>query len=287
LSETEKAHSRAGEFDSLGTLAFLEVMNEADASVAPAVRSALPAIAAAIAAIAQRLAAGGRLHYFGAGTSGQLAVLDAMECPTTFGVAPDLVLAHTCAGADEDDPEAGGRAASGVAAGDAAVGVSASGETLFTVGALRAVPDGVLRVSLTCVPGSSLAAVAEIAVETPTGAEVVAGSTRLKAGTAQKLVLNMLSTGTFAQLGYVYRGRMVGVALENAKLRARAAGIVEELGEVPHAEAERALEAAGGDVRVALVMLRTRSGAAAARERLAAAGWRLHAVLNGAEPGPG
>jgi N-acetylmuramic acid 6-phosphate etherase len=287
LSESEKPHSRAGDFDRLDTLAFLEVMNDADAAVAPAVRLALPAIAAAIEAIAPRLAAGGHLHYFGAGTSGQLAALDAMECPNTFGVAPNLVVAHTCSGADEDDQEAGRRAASGVTAADAAVGVSASGETLFTVGALRAVPAGALRVSLTCVPGSALAAAAEITIETPTGREVVAGSTRLKAGTAQKLVLNMLSTGTFARLGYVYRGRMVGVALENAKLRARAAGIVEELGDVSRAKAEQALEAAGGDVRVALVMLRSRSGAHAARERLAAAGWRLHAVLNGVEPGPG
>jgi len=287
LSETEKPHPRAGELDALDDLAFLGVMNQADATVAGAVRLSLPAVAAAVAAIAARLGSGGRLHYFGAGTSGQLAALDAMECPTTFGVAADLVVAHTCSGADEDDEEAGRRAAAGVAAADAAVGVSASGETPFTVGALRALPEGALRVSLTCAPGSALAAGADIAIEALTGAEVVAGSTRLRAGTAQKMVLNMLSTGCFARLGHVYRGRMVGVAPENAKLRARAAGIVEELAGVPRAEAERALELGAGDARVAVLMLRTGVDAATARERLAAAGWRLQSALNEAEAGPG
>ncbi len=250
-------------------------MNAADASVAGLVRPALLRIAEAVEAIADRLAAGGRLHYFGAGTSGALAALDAMECAPTFGVAPDLAVAHTCMGPAEDDADAGREAAAAVGGGDAAVGVSASGETPFTVAALEAAAG--LRVALVCAAGSRLAAVAQMAIEIPTGAEVVAGSTRLKAGTAQKLVLNMLSTGVFARLGYVYRGRMVGVVPENAKLRARAAGIVEELAGVSRAEAEAALAAAGGEARVALVMLRHRVGAGEARRLLA--GGRLSDLL--------
>jgi len=250
-------------------------MNEADASLAGLVRPALPRIAEAVEAIAERLAAGGRLHYFGAGTSGALAALDAMECAPTFGVAPDLVVAHTCMGSAEDDADAGRAAAAAVGHGDGAVGVSAGGETPFTVAALGAAAG--LRVALVCAAGSRLAVAAQIAIEIPTGAEVVAGSTRLKAGTAQKMVLNMLSTGVFARLGYVYRGRMVGVVPENAKLRARAAGIVEELAGVSHAEAEAALAAAGGEARVALVMLHLRVGAQEARRLLA--GGRLSDLL--------
>src|SRR5438067_1077781 len=255
-------------------------MNEADATVAGTVRLALPAIAAGVDAIAARLDAGGRLHYFGAGTSGQLAANDAFECPATFGVAPDLVVAHPATSAEEDDPGAGRRAAESVRPGDAAVAISASGSTPYTLAALGATPGGALRVSLTAVAGSPLARLAAIAIEVPTGPELIAGSTRLKAGTAQKMVLNMLSTGTFARLGYVYRGRMVGAAIENAKLRARAAGIVEDLAGVSREDAERALELAGGDARAAVLMLRTGLDAPAARERLAAAGGRLPAGLN-------
>jgi N-acetylmuramic acid 6-phosphate etherase len=253
----------------VNTTSFLTAMNEADAAVAGLVRPALPEIARAVDAIADRLAGGGRLHYFGAGTSGALAALDAMECPPTFGVAPDLVTAHSCMGAAEDDAEAGRAAAATVGAGDAAVGVSASGSTPFTVAALATAPG--LRVALACASGSPLAAAAQIAIEVPTGAEVVAGSTRLKAGTAQKMVLNMLSTGVFARLGYVYRGRMVGVVPENAKLRARAAGILVDLAGVSGAEAEQALAAAGGEVRVALVMLRRQTDAVMARQLLSGA----------------
>ena len=287
LRETEETHPRAAELDSLDTLGLLTVMNEDDAAVAAAVAPALPAVAAAVEGIAGRLAAGGRLHYFGAGTSGQLAALDAMECPTTFGAAPDQVVAHLVAGADEDDAEAGARAAAAVAAGDAAVGISAGGETPFTLGALGGVPAAAFRVSVTCVRGSSLARAAEIAIEVRTGAEVVAGSTRLKAGTAQKMVLNMLSTGVFARLGHVYRGRMVGVASDNAKLRERAAGIVADLTGVPAGAAATTLDAAGGDVRVAVLRLRAAVTARAARERLVAHEWRLQEALNEVEGGPG
>jgi len=244
-------------------------MNQADATIAGLVRPALPQIARAVDAIADRLASGGRLHYFGAGTSGALAAVDAMECPGTFGVAADLVTAHTCMGPDEDDAEAGHAAATAVAAGDAAVGVSASGATPFTVAALEATSG--LRVAVVCASGSPLAAVAQVAIEVPTGPEVVAGSTRLKAGTAQKMVLNMLSTGAFARLGYVFRGRMVGMVPENAKLRARAAGILVDLAGVSAVEAERALAAAGAEVRVALVMLRLDLDAGEARRRLSGA----------------
>ncbi|HEX6348080.1 MAG TPA: N-acetylmuramic acid 6-phosphate etherase [Candidatus Dormibacteraeota bacterium] len=252
----------------VNTTSFLTAMNEADASIAGLVRPALPRIAEAVEAIAARLAAGGRLHYFGAGTSGALAALDAMELPGTFGVAPDLVVAHSCLGAAEDDAAAGGAAAAAVADGDAAVAVSASGQTPYTVAALRAAAG--LRVAVVCAAGSALAPVAQIAIEVPTGAEVLEGSTRLKAGTAQKMVLNMLSTGVFASLGYVYRGRMVGVVPDNAKLRARALGILVDLAGVSPDEAERALSGAGGEVRVALLMLRLGLDTVEARRRLAA-----------------
>ena len=230
-------------------------MNEADASIAGLVRPALPRITEAVEAIAARLAAGGRLHYFGAGTSGWVARMDAAECPATFGVPADAVQAHTVTDEEEDDRAAGGDAARHAAVGpsDVVVGISASGRTAFVLGALEeATARGALTVSLTSNARSRMARGVDIAIEVETGPEVVAGSTRLKAGTVQKLVLNMLSTAVFTRLGYTHRGRMVGVVASNQKLRGRAARIVADLSGLSIEDARERLEAAGGDIKAVL-----------------------------------
>ncbi len=190
-------------------------------------RPHLRQVARAVEEIAERMGAGGGLHYFGAGTSGFIAKLDAAECPVTFGVAADLVQAHSADEPDlEDDRRLGVAAAThaGLGRHDAVVGISASGRTAYVLRAFdRAGADGALRVAVTCNPGSPLARAADVAIDVETGPEVIAGSTRLKAGTVQKLVLNMLSTAVFARLARTHRGRMVGVVTSNDKLRARAA----------------------------------------------------------------
>ncbi|HLQ62675.1 MAG TPA: N-acetylmuramic acid 6-phosphate etherase [Candidatus Acidoferrales bacterium] len=237
--------------DRLPTRRLVAHMNAEDRKVARAVAAHLDTLAALIDATAERLRRGGRLHYFGAGSSGRLAVLDAAECPPTFGVPPDLVRAHLAGGeralvdavegAEDEEAEA-------IELGplDVAVGVSASGETPYVLSALRAARGrGALTAAVTCAPGSSLGALAEVAVEVATGPEVLEGSTRLKAGTAQKLVLNMLSTGVFTRLGHVREGRMLDVKPSNRKLRQRAIGIIRDATGAGEAVAAAALDAAG------------------------------------------
>jgi N-acetylmuramic acid 6-phosphate etherase len=237
-------------------LELVTLMNAEDANAVAAVRSQLENIAAAVDAIADRLRAGGRVHYFGAGTSGLIAALDAAECPATFGVTDGTVEAHIVTEAgEEDDRELGVRMAreAGLKDGDIAVGISASGHTPFALGALRETGEhGAFRIAITCRRGSQLASLAHVAIEIDTGPEVIAGSTRLKAGTAQKLVLNMLSTAAFTRLGRTRRGRMVGVVAGNQKLRERAARIVADLAGVSLEEARRRLDDAGGDVEAVL-----------------------------------
>src|SRR5919204_579912 len=235
------------------------------------VGAALDEIAAAVELIAARLRQDGILHYFGAGTSGRLAALDAWECPATFGVAAETVVAHVANDADEDDHGRGtADAERAVESGDAVVGISASGQTPYVVAALtRAREIGALTVAVTCVAGSSLARACELALEIDTGAEVIAGSTRLKAGSAQKVVLGMLSSGVFTRLGHVYRGRMVDVAPVNTKLRRRAADIVHQLTGASKEEVDHALSESDGNAKLAILMLQARLPAAAARARLA------------------
>lgn len=252
---SEHLHPRADELDSLTTLELVTLMQAEDRKAVEAVGPALDSIARAVDAIAPRLHAGGRLHYFGAGTSGYVAAMDAAECPATFGVAADTVQAHTVTDEDEDDRAAGQDAArkAGVGRGDVAVGISASGRTAFVLGALEeATAQGALTVSLSCNPRSGMDRGVEVAIEVETGPEVIAGSTRLKAGTVQKLVLNMLSTAVFTRLGRTHRGRMVGVVASNEKLRERAARIVADLTGVSIEEARARLEAASGDIRSVL-----------------------------------
>ena len=252
---SEDVHPRADELDALSTLELVTLMHSEDGKAVEAVGPALNSVAEAVEAIAGRLRGGGRLHYFGAGTSGWVAAMDAAECPATFGVAADRVQAHTVTDRDEDDGAAGREVvrATGIGPRDVAVGVSAGGRTAFVLGALEeASARGALTVAVTCNPGSPAGRAVEIAIEVETGPEVIAGSTRLKAGTAQKLVLNMLSTMVFTRLGRTHRGRMVGVVATNEKLRERAARIVADITGVSLHEARARLAAAGGDIQTAL-----------------------------------
>src|SRR5438094_365904 len=217
---TEQENPRTAQISSLPTEAILRLMNEEDARVAKAIAHVLPEISWAVEGIVSRLREGGRLFYIGTGTSGRLGVLDAAECPPTFGVSPDLVQAVIAGGyeacyraveASEDDAHAGidDLRARGLTKGDALVGIAASGSTPYTVGAVEyARTAGAFTVAITCAPRSPITKVAEVSIVPVVGPEVVAGSTRLKAGSAQKMVLNMLSTATMVNLGYVTGNRM-------------------------------------------------------------------------------
>jgi N-acetylmuramic acid 6-phosphate etherase len=235
-------------------------MHAEDHNAVSAVAPALDQIARAVELITERLRSGGRMHYFGAGTSGLIAAMDASECPATFGVSPDTVQAHIATNGGDEDDRALGRdkaRAARINPRDVAVGISASGRTPFVIGALEeATARGAVTIALSCSGLSRMGRGADVSIVVETGAEVIAGSTRLKAGTVQKLVLNMLSTAAFTRLGHTHRGRMVGVVASNDKLRARAAKIVADLTGAPLEEARRRLDEANGDVRAALAAAR-------------------------------
>jgi N-acetylmuramic acid 6-phosphate etherase len=266
---TEQENPRTSRIASSPTIEVVRLMNEEDARVAEAIKVVLPEVARAVDAIVERLRAGGHLFYTGTGTSGRLGVLDAAECPPTFGVSPDLVQGIIAGGytatyrateASEDDRSAGARDLDerGVTQRDAVVGIAASGRTPYTVGALEhARRQGAFTAAITCVPDSEITRVAEVPIVAAVGAEVIAGSTRLKAGTAQKMVLNMLSTATMIRLGYVTGNRMSNLLTRNSKLRARAVRILAAETGLSEDEALPRLELAGGDLRVALVMSKT------------------------------
>jgi len=281
---SEGVHPRADQLDSLTTLELVELMHAEDARALEAIDPELGQIAAAIDAIAERLRSGGRMHYFGAGTSGRIAALDALELAATFGIEAPLVQAHEGGDDEHEDDEHRGRdhaQRSGVGAGDVALGISASGTTGYVVSAIRAAKAaGAMVVALTCSPGSPLGLTADFAIEIETGPEVIAGSTRLKAGTVQKVILNMISTGTFTRLGYTYRGRMVNVVVTNDKRRARAVRLVAELGGTSMELAARALSDASGDTKAAILMLRRGVSAQQAADLLSAAGGNLDATLS-------
>jgi N-acetylmuramic acid 6-phosphate etherase len=294
---TEARNPRTRGLDRMSTPAMLRALNREDARVAPAVARAIPAIARAADRIVAALRRGGRLLYVGAGTSGRLAALDAAECPPTFGVPRRMVqgviaggrraLTRAAEGA-EDSAVQGARdlAARKVSSRDAVVGLTASGATPYVLGALRhAKRRGAATLAVTCTPPSPAARLAGIAIVVKTGPEAVAGSTRLKAGTAQKLVLNMLSTAAMARLGRVYDNLMIGVALTNRKLRARGRRVLAAASGASVSQAARALRQAGDDLRVALVVLKTGATPAEARRRLRAAKGDLRRALgeNGAD----
>jgi N-acetylmuramic acid 6-phosphate etherase len=280
LAITEQENPNTLNLSDLPLPEILSRMNDEDALVAPAVRLVLPEIEKAIAAIVDRLSKGGRLFYIGTGTSGRLGVLDAAECPPTFGVAPQLVQAVIAGGYDacyraveasEDDADAGSEdlRRRSFTKEDALVGIAASGKTPYTVGAVSYARElGAFTIGLTCVPGSSLTKAAEISIVTNVGPEVITGSTRLKAGTAQKMVLNMLSTATMVKLGYVKGNRMTNLQTRNAKLRERAIRIIEAETGVSEEAANEKLKAAEGDLRVALVMSKTGCHLGAAKDAL-------------------
>jgi len=287
---TEGARAERAEIDRLPTAELVRLMNADDAIVPAAVGEAAPAIAAAVDAIVERLEAGGRMIYVGAGTAGRIGVLDASECGPTFNtdrvmgvIAGGQVAVSTASESAEDHPDSGAQAIAvlGVGAHDAVVGISASGRTPYVLGAIaRARVAGALTVGLACNADSELSAAVEHPIEVLVGPEFIAGSTRLKAGTAQKLVLNMLSTLTMVRLGKTYGNLMVDVRVTNAKLRDRATRIVEQVAGVDATAAASALAEAGGDAKVAVTMLRTGTSAAGARERLDAAGGHLRRALN-------
>lgn len=279
---TEQENPRTAHISSLPTAEILRLMNDEDAGVAEAVALVLPEVARAVDGIAERLDKGGRLFYLGTGTSGRLGVLDAAECPPTFGVSPELVRGIIAGGYDacyraveasEDDAEAGAvdLQARGFTTNDALVGIAASGRTPYTVGALEyARRLGAFTVAITCVPGSLITKAAEVSIVPVVGPEVIAGSTRLKGGTAQKLVLNMISTAAMIRLGYVTGNRMTNVQTRNAKLHARALRILMAEADLDEDSATKALDAAGGDLPVALVIAITGCGLTEAKKALAA-----------------
>jgi len=278
---TEQENPRTTNLSLSETDEIVRLMNDEDALVAPAIALVLPEIARAIDGIVARLKSSGRLFYIGTGTSGRLGVLDAAECPPTFGVSADLVQAVIAGGYDacyraveasEDDATAGGQDLEdrGFKPSDELVGIAASGSTPYTVGAVaHARSLGAFTVALTVAPDSTITQEAEVSIVPVVGPEVLAGSTRLKAGTAQKLVLNMISTATLTRLGYVSGNRMSNVMTRNTKLRRRAVRILMAEAGLDENVAGSLLESAGEDLRVALVMSKTGRSRAQAEEALA------------------
>lgn len=291
LPITEQENPNTSNLSSSSTSEIVRLMNEEDAHVATAIALVLSDVERAIDGIVSKLKSGGRLFYIGTGTSGRLGVLDAAECPPTFGVSPDLVQAIIAGGyeacyraveASEDDAAAGEKdlRARSFGEGDVLVGIAASGRTPYTVGAVEyARRLGALTVAITCAPGSPITKAAEVSIVPVVGPEVVAGSTRLKAGTAQKLVLNMLSTATMVKLGYVTGNRMTSVLPRNTKLHARAIRIIMAETGLVEKDASAALAGAGDDLRRAIVMIKTGHSAEEAKLALAAAGGVIEQAL--------
>lgn len=283
-STTEARNPRTQNLDMLSTLELAEVMNQEDRRVPDAVGQALPEIAAAIDAVAAGFAQGGRLIYVGAGTSGRLGVLDAAECPPTFGTDPSLVLGLIAGGQEallravehaEDSRELGRADLEDVylAPADVVVGIAASGRTPYVIGALDYANEvGATTVALSCNPDTEVSKHADIAIEVDNGPEILTGSTRLKSGTSQKLVLNMISTGAMVKSGKVFGNLMVDVQPTNEKLVDRAARIVMEATGCDRATAEAALKDAGDNAKTAIVAVLNDTDATGAREALERSG---------------
>jgi len=290
---TEQRNSASRLIDTLPTLDVLNIINDEDEKVAGAVRETIPFLAKAVDGVVEALQRGGRLFYIGAGTSGRLGVLDAAECPPTFNVPAELVqgiiaggeqaLAHASE-ATEDDPESGKRdlRARGFERGDVLVGVAASGRTPYVLGAVaEARALGALTIGISCTPDSMLAQAVDIAITPSTGPEVITGSTRMKAGTATKLILNMITTAAMVRLGCVYGNLMVNVQPKNAKLRDRAERIISEAVPLDRKDAAELLDRSEGNVRAAIVMGRLGVTRDRAESMIAAAGGRISEILKG------
>jgi N-acetylmuramic acid 6-phosphate etherase len=282
LPETERRNPRSSGLERKTTMQVLRIVNREDASVARAVARELPAIARTIDKIVESFRSGGRLIYVGAGSSGRMGAMDASECPPTFGVSRERVQAILAGGRRamtravedaEDSPLDGARevAAKRLGPMDVIVGIAATGTTPFVLGALReARRRGATTVALTADRRSPIARLAQIVIAPATGPEVITGSTRMKAGTAQKLVLNMLSTVAMIRMGYVYDNLMINVAMTNEKLRRRGVRILETATGAKTSSVEHALRQAGHDLRAALVVLKARVEAKQARQLLVA-----------------
>lgn len=282
VAATEQRNPRSHNLDQKSTREILRIINREDAVVARAVRREIPKIARAVDEVVKRLREGGRLFYIGAGTSGRLGVLDASEVPPTFGVKRSLVqgiiaggngaLTTSSEGA-EDHPEQGAQdlRARGLRAVDAVVGIAASGSTPYVLGALEfARSRGAYAIGLTTNRATRISRIADLTIAPITGREVIAGSTRMKSGTAQKMALNMISTATMTRLGYIYDNWMIGVAKSNAKLCRRALRNLREASGATEEQAATAMREAGGDLRVALVMLKFGIDEASANRALTA-----------------
>lgn len=292
---TERVNPVSRDIDTRPTIEALRIINLEDQKVAAAVGIEIPHIASAVDAIADLIREGGRLFYIGAGTSGRLGVLDAAECPPTFHVPRDLVQGIIAGGeealvrateASEDDPAAGKRdlVARQFSVGDALIGIAASGRTPYVLGAVAAARElGALTIGISCTPDSELARAVKIAITPLVGPEVIAGSTRMKAGTATKLVLNMISTAVMIRLGYVYGNLMVNVEPKNSKLEDRAKRIIVESAGVSYEQAGELLRQSRGSVKLAIVMSRLAIDRAAAEAKLAQAGGRIAGALQPAK----
>jgi N-acetylmuramic acid 6-phosphate etherase len=277
---TEERHPGTTGIDTASTLDILKVLNDDDAKVAPAVAEVLPDLARLVDRAVEAIRAGGSVHYFGAGTSGRLAVLDAAELLPTFNAPDGLFVAHHAGGARallravenvEDDADLGRQEASAVKSGDVAIGLTASGRTPFVGGALAMARErGAITALVTANPEAELAAYADHLLAPNTGPEVITGSTRLKAGTAQKLVLNSFSTAVMIRLGRTWSNLMVDVVATNAKLRGRVVRILQEASGSSEQRAREALEHAGGELKPALLSMLAGVDATTARESLAA-----------------
>lgn len=277
---TERRNRATTNLDTMSAMELVTVMNREDAGVPRAIRKVLPEIAKAVDLVARRLAQGGRMIYVGSGTSGRIGALDASECPPTFGISAEVVQFLIAGGNEalvqavedsEDSAELGKDdiAAKKPSRRDVVVGLAASGTTPYTVSALQyARSKGAATIAIACNRGSALGDVADIRIEVEVGPEVLTGSSRLKAGTAQKLICNMLTTGAMARMGYVYSNLMVNMYLKNKKLFERAIQILELLAGVDRRVAVETLEKAGTSVPVALVMLKANVGKREAAQRL-------------------
>lgn len=288
-SPTELRNPRTEDIDTLPTLDVLRRINAEDAEVAGAVERALPRLASAVDAAAATLRAGGRVHYFGAGTSGRIGTLDAAELPPTYGVGDDLVVAHQAGGLEalsqaaedlEDDADSGAADTSQVSEGDVALGLAASGRTPYVIGALRAArAAGASTVMVSANPNAPFGAEVDVHVAVDTGPEAIAGSTRMKAGTAQKMVLGAFSTALMVRLGRTYSNLMVGMVATNAKLRGRTVTILEEASGSDAETCGAVLEQADGDARIALVALLSGAPVARAGEAVAASNGSVRDAL--------
>lgn len=288
---TEQADTARGDLDLLPTLDLVRAMNAEDQRVPDAVAAQADRIAEAVDGITERFRRGGRLIYLGAGTAGRVGVLDASECPPTFGTDPDMVVGLIAGGEaairnavenaeDDDRAAAESLRALGVGADDTVVGISASGRTPYVLGGLAYAREaGAFTVAIAANADSAIGAAADVPIEVVVGPEFVTGSTRLKAGTAQKLVVNMLSTLSMIRLGKTYRGVMVDLQATNEKLRARSVRTLIQLTGAAQDDAVRALGEAGGSVKLALLMLFTGASAEAAAAALSAAGGVLRDAI--------